>query len=641
MQNARAADVDRALQDATTLAPTWANTPPQERAAALQRAADALQADMPRLMGLLVREAGKTYANAVAEVREAVDFLRFYAAQAAAQFDNATHVPLGPVVCISPWNFPLAIFTGQVAAALAAGNVVLAKPAEQTPLIAAEAVRHLHQAGVPRDALHLLIGDGKTGAALVQDPRTRGVLFTGSTEVARLIQATLAERLNPDGQPVPLIAETGGQNALIVDSSALPEQVVQDVMASAFDSAGQRCSALRVLCVQHDVAERVVTMLKGAMDEATIGNPAALSVDIGPVIDAEAHAGIQRHIDAMRAQGHAVHQSTRGLAEAAAHGTFIPPTLIEIDRLDQLQREVFGPVLHVLRYRRADLDALIDQINATGYGLTGGVHTRIDETIARVAARLGVGNLYVNRNLVGAVVGVQPFGGEGLSGTGPKAGGPLYLLRLLARQPVGAAQRAVQALGEADGSSENSLQRLPDVREQLQKTLRSQGHAALLDAVAKLFDSAPSPAPRVLPGPTGERNSYSLHPRRRVLCLAERNEDRLLQGAAVLAVGAQALWPADAQYDWARLPVELLTHIAITPDWRAPGVDFDAVLLHGDAADALNAQRVLAARPGPIVGLTVLRPGATDVPLARLLTERSTSVNTAAAGGNASLMTLG
>ena len=475
----------------------------------------------------------------------------------------------------------------------------------------------------------------------MQDPRTRGVLFTGSTEVARLIQATLAERLNPDGQPVPLIAETGGQNALIVDSSALPEQVVQDVMASAFDSAGQRCSALRVLCVQHDVAERVVTMLKGAMDEATIGNPAALSVDVGPVIDAEAHAGIQRHIDAMRAQGHAVHQSTRGLDEAAAHGTFIPPTLIEIDRLDQLQREVFGPVLHVLRYRRADLDALIDQINATGYGLTGGVHTRIDETIARVAARLGVGNLYVNRNLVGAVVGVQPFGGEGLSGTGPKAGGPLYLLRLLARQPVGAERRAVQALGEADGSSENSLQRLPDVREQLQKTLRSQGHAALLDAVAKLFDSAPSPAPRVLPGPTGERNSYSLHPRRRVLCLAERNEDRLLQGAAVLAVGAQALWPADAQYDWARLPVELLTHIAITPDWRAPGVDFDAVLLHGDAADALNAQRVLAARPGPIVGLTVLRPGATDVPLARLLTERSTSVNTAAAGGNASLMTLG
>ena len=699
VRNAGAADVERALAQASAFAPTWAATPPADRAAALQRAADALQADMPRLMGLLVREAGKTWANAIAEVREAVDFLRFYAAQVATQFDNATHVPLGPVVCISPWNFPLAIFTGQVAAALAAGNVVLAKPAEQTPLIAAEAVRHLHAAGVPPAALQLLPGDGASvGAALVADPRTRGVLFTGSTEVARLIQATLAQRLNPDGQPVPLIAETGGQNALIVDSSALPEQVVQDVTQSAFDSAGQRCSALRVLCVQDDVAERVVTMLKGAMDEARIGNPAALSVDVGPVIDAEAHAGIQRHIDAMRAQGHAVHQATRGLAEAAAHGSFIPPTLIEIDRLDQLQREVFGPVLHVLRWRRAELDGLIEQINATSYGLTGGVHTRIDETIARVAARLAVGNLYVNRNLVGAVVGVQPFGGEGLSGTGPKAGGPLYLLRLLARQPADAAQRAVQALGEAEDASQNAPQRLPDEREQLQKLLQtqmqSQGRPALADVVAQLFDSAPSPAPRGLPGPTGERNSYRLHPRRRVLCLvsrqaptvgvrtavdarggvadlahtssmgrdqrlatgtddgtaiphlrldatlAGRSEDRLLQLAAVLAVGAQAVWPADAQDDWARLPVELLAHIAITPDWRAPSADVDAVLLHGDAVDALAVQRALAERPGPIVGLTVRAPGATDVPLAPLLTERSTSVNTAAAGGNASLMTL-
>ena len=644
VRNAGAADVERALAQATAFAAAWAATPPADRAAALQRAADALQADMPRLMGLLVREAGKTWANAIAEVREAVDFLRFYAAQVATQFDNATHVPLGPVVCISPWNFPLAIFTGQVAAALAAGNVVLAKPAEQTPLIAAEAVRHLHAAGVPRDALQLLPGEGNVGAALVQDARTRGVLFTGSTEVARLIQATLAERLNPDGQPVPLIAETGGQNALIVDSSALPEQVVQDVMQSAFDSAGQRCSALRVLCVQDDVAERVVTMLKGAMDEARIGNPAVLSVDVGPVIDAEAHAGIQRHIDAMRAKGHAVHQATRGLAEAAAHGSFIPPTLIEIDRLDQLQREVFGPVLHVLRWRRADLDSLIEQINATGYGLTGGVHTRIDETIARVMARLAVGNLYVNRNLVGAVVGVQPFGGEGLSGTGPKAGGPLYLLRLLARQPADAAQRAVQALGEAEDASQNGPQRLPDERKQLQKLLQkqmqSQGHPALADVVAPLFDSAPSPAPRGLPGPTGERNSYHLHPRRRVLSLAGRSEDRLLQLAAVLAVGAQAVWPADAQHDWARLPVELLAHIAITPDWRAPSADFDAVLLHGDAVDALAVQRALAERPGPIVGLTVRPPGATDLPLAPLLTERSTSVNTAAAGGNASLMTL-
>ena len=642
VQNATAADVDRALTEATAFAPTWAHTPPQARAAALQRAADALQADMPRLMGLLVREAGKTYANAIAEVREAVDFLRFYAAQVAAQFDNATHVPLGPVVCISPWNFPLAIFTGQVAAALAAGNVVLAKPAEQTPLVAFEAVRHLHAAGVPPAALQLLPGDGASvGAALVQDVRTRGVLFTGSTEVARMIQATLAERLNPDAQPVPLIAETGGQNALIVDSSALPEQVVQDVMQSAFDSAGQRCSALRVLCVQDDVAERVVTMLKGAMDEARIGNPAVLSVDVGPVIDAEAHGHIQCHIDAMRAKGHAITQTTRGLAEAAAHGSFIPPTLIEIERLDQLQREVFGPVLHVLRYRRAELDALIDQINTTGYGLTGGVHTRIDETIARVAARVNVGNLYVNRNLVGAVVGVQPFGGEGLSGTGPKAGGPLYLLRLLARQPVDAARRAVQALGVPDPEAQSATGAAASPALLALKTwAQAQGDARLVDCCDAFLARSPAGAVRLLAGPTGERNLYQVLPRRRVLCLASDAADRWTQLAAVLAVGADALWPVEAQADWARLPVTVLAHIAMAADWRGSTTDFDAVLWHGDAATALALGHALAERPGPLVGLTALPPGSTELPLERLVIERAVSINTAAAGGNASLMTM-
>ena len=641
VREANADDVQRALAAAEAAAPAWAATPPAERAAALQRAADALERDRAPLMGLLVREAGKTWANALAEVREAVDFLRFYAAQVATQFDNATHVPLGPVVCISPWNFPLAIFSGQVAAALAAGNVVLAKPAEQTPLIAAEAVRALHAAGVPRGALQLLPGEGAiVGAALVADARTRGVLFTGSTEVARLLQRQLAGRLNPDGQPVPLIAETGGQNAMIVDSSALAEQVVQDVMQSAFDSAGQRCSALRVLCVQDDVAERLIAMLKGAMDEARIGAPAALSTDIGPVIDAEAQAGIQRHIDRMRASGHAVHQAARGLDEVAGHGTFIAPTLIEIERLDQLEREVFGPVLHLLRWRRAELDALIDQINASGYGLTGGVHTRIDETIARVARRAQVGNLYVNRNMVGAVVGVQPFGGEGLSGTGPKAGGPLYLLRLLAAQPAEAARRAVAALGDAAEENENPRQCAPDLHEQLQKYLQDAGRPELAAAAARLAALAPAPAPRLLAGPTGERNTYQLQPRRRVLCLAGRSDDRLLQLAAVLAVGAQAVWPASAGADWARLPVGLLAHIAIAPDWRAPAADFDAVLLHGDAAEALAVQRVLAARAGPIVGLSVRTPGSTELPLERLLTEHAISVNTAAAGGNASLMTL-
>ncbi|WP_245896286.1 trifunctional transcriptional regulator/proline dehydrogenase/L-glutamate gamma-semialdehyde dehydrogenase [Ottowia oryzae] len=643
------ADIAHALAAAQAHAAAWAAAPPAERAAALNRAADALQADMPQLMGLLVREAGKSWPNAIAEVREAIDFLRFYAHQAATQLDNATHAPLGPVVCISPWNFPLAIFTGQVAAALAAGNVVLAKPAEQTPLIAHAAVRTLLDAGVPRAALQLLPGDGaRVGAALVGDARVRGVMFTGSTEVARLLQRQLARRLNPGGQPVPLIAETGGQNAMIVDSSALAEQVVQDVMASAFDSAGQRCSALRVLCLQDDVADRTIAMLQGAMAEARVADPRALATDIGPVIDAEAQAGIQRHIDTLRASGHAVHQPPVDAA-ATEHGTFIAPTLIEIDHLHQLQREVFGPVLHVLRYPRAGLDALIDAINATGYGLTAGVHTRIDETIARVAGRVQAGNLYVNRNMVGAVVGVQPFGGEGLSGTGPKAGGPLYLLRLLARQPVDAAQRAVAAFGHTPVEDKNTAQRPPDGREQLQKQLQDKGLADCADTAGHLQAALPGAVtplgapPHALDGPTGERNSYALAPRRRVLCLASQWPDRITQLAAVRAVGATAVWPADAATaaGWAQLPVDLLAHIALTPDWRAPEAEFDAVLLHGEPEEALAVQHTLAQRPGPIVGLTVMAPGSTTVPLERLLVEHSVSVNTAAAGGNASLMVLG
>ena len=635
---ASSADVAQALTDAADFAPAWAATPPADRAAALQRAAEALEQDMPQLMGLLVREAGKTWANAVSEVREAVDFLRFYAAQAAEQLHNHSHVPLGPVVCISPWNFPLAIFTGQIAAALAAGNVVLAKPAEQTPLIAHAAVRHLHAAGVPRGALQLLPGNGAVvGAALVADARTRGVMFTGSTEVARLLQRQLAQRLNPDGQPVPLIAETGGQNAMIVDSSALTEQVVQDVLQSAFDSAGQRCSALRVLCVQEDVAERTLTMLKGAMAQLAIGNPLLLATDVGPVIDAEAQTNLQRHIDAMRARGHAVHQATRGLADAQAQGSFIAPTLIEIARLDELEREVFGPVLHVLRYQRGELDALIAQINATGYGLTAGLHTRIDETVARVASRIEAGNLYVNRNMVGAVVGVQPFGGEGLSGTGPKAGGPLYLPRLLARKPVHAARTAVQALGQAEGAAAPA----PAPFAALHAWAQGQGGPRLAALCERFAAHGLAGTARVLAGPTGEHNSLRLLPRRRVLCLADASDDRFTQLAAVLAVGAQAVWPAEAGADWARLPALVLTQVAIAHDWRSPETEFDAVLLHGGAQAALDVGRALAERPGPIVGLTVRAPGSTDVPLERLLVERAVSVNTAAAGGNASLMTMG
>ncbi|HEY5299507.1 MAG TPA: bifunctional proline dehydrogenase/L-glutamate gamma-semialdehyde dehydrogenase PutA, partial [Acetobacteraceae bacterium] len=415
--------VNAAFGRAAAAAPLWAATPPTERAACLLRAADLLEARMRPLLGLIVREAGKSLADAVGEVREAVDFLRYYAVAVRAGFDNATHRPLGLVVCISPWNFPLSIFSGQVAAALAAGNAVLAKPAEETPLIAAQAVSLLHEAGVPRGAVRLLPGAGEVGAALVGDARTQGVAFTGSTDVARLIRRQLADRLSPAGEPIPLIAETGGQNALIVDSSALAEQVVADVLMSAFDSAGQRCSALRVLCVQEEVADRVVAMLKGAMAELSVGNPDRLSTDVGPVITEEARRGIEAHVRAMRDAGHPVFALK--LPEECRHGTFVAPTLIELSSLSELTHEVFGPVLHVLRYRRDDLDAVMAAIGATGYALTFGLHTRIDETIAHVADRVAAGNVYVNRNLIGAVVGVQPFGGHGLSGTGPKAGGPL------------------------------------------------------------------------------------------------------------------------------------------------------------------------------------------------------------------------
>ena len=377
--DADAAVVEAATERAVSAASAWAETPPTERAQILARAADLLEADAKRLAGLVCREAGKTLVNALGDIREAVDFLRYYSAEVAQKFDNATHRPLGLVACISPWNFPIAIFTGQVAAALVSGNVVIAKPAEETPLIAGEAVRLLHEAGVPKDALQLLVGDGSVGAALTDDSRVAGIMFTGSNEVARLIQASLATRLGSDGLPIPLIAETGGLNAMFVDSSSLAEQVVGDAIASAFDSAGQRCSALRILCLQDDVADRTLEMLKAAMRELKVGPPDRLSTDVGPVITAEALAGLQAHVAEMRAKGFKIFQ--QALAPYCARGHFLAPTLIEISSPSDLEREVFGPVLHVLRYPREKLVEVIDEVNASGYGLTGGAHSRIESTI--------------------------------------------------------------------------------------------------------------------------------------------------------------------------------------------------------------------------------------------------------------------
>ncbi|MEX1993281.1 MAG: bifunctional proline dehydrogenase/L-glutamate gamma-semialdehyde dehydrogenase PutA [Steroidobacteraceae bacterium] len=435
----------RAIALAAAAQPEWDRTPAAARADILRLAADRLEQDAGRFIGICVAEAGKTVPDSIAEVREAIDFLRYYAARAEESFGWPMSMPgptgesnrlglrgRGVFACISPWNFPLAIFTGQVTAALAAGNSVVAKPAEQTPLVAAELVRLLHACGVPGDVLHLLPGRGsRIGPSLTGDPRVAGVAFTGSTETARVINRTLAAH---DGPLPVLIAETGGQNAMLVDSSALPEQVVTDAVMSAFNAAGQRCSALRVLFVQEDIAPRVLELLAGAMDTLAIGNPALLSTDVGPVIDAASQAALEQHAASIVA-GSRWHHRTR-LPAGLARGHYFAPLAVEIDGIARLEREVFGPILHIVRFAGTRLDEVVDQVNATGYGLTLGVHTRIDSVARRVALRARAGNVYVNRNMIGAVVGVQPFGGCGLSGTGPKAGGPHYLPRFANEQTV-------------------------------------------------------------------------------------------------------------------------------------------------------------------------------------------------------------
>jgi len=431
-------ELEQAVDRAWRSAPSWDAIPAVERAAILEGAADLYQSRQVELMALVIREGGRTIPAALAEVREGIDYLRYYALRARSDFaaskrltgptgerDEIALHGRGVFACISPWNFPLAIFTGQVAAALAAGNAVVAKPAEQTPLVAAAAVRLLHAAGIPGDVLHLLPGTGEAiGAPLAGNPRVAGVAFTGSTETARLINLDLARRPGPIA---PLIAETGGQNAMIVDSSALAEQVVADTLTSAFESAGQRCSSLRLLYVQDDIADRLLSMLTGAMAELVVGDPALLATDVGPIIDAAAQDALAQHAQRMLREGKLLYQCP--LPAGTEHGTFFAPRAFEIDGAGLLPGEVFGPILHIVRWRADRLDAVLDEIAATGYGLTLGIQSRIDETVRYILARLRIGNSYVNRNMIGAVVGVQPFGGEGLSGTGPKAGGPHYLQR--------------------------------------------------------------------------------------------------------------------------------------------------------------------------------------------------------------------
>ncbi len=544
------------------------------RADVLRRAAALYEQHFGELFALLAREAGKSQADAVGELREAVDFLRYYAAQA----PDLAHPARGLFVCISPWNFPLAIFTGQIAGALAAGNGVLAKPAEQTPLIAWRATQLLHEAGVPRDVLQLLPGDGATvGAALTSDARVNGVAFTGSTETARVIQTAMAEHLAPGA---PLIAETGGLNAMIVDSTALPEQAVRDVLASSFQSAGQRCSALRCLYVQEDVADEFQKMLFGAMDELRLGDPWDLTCDVGPVIDAEAQDGITAYVAQARADGQVLHELA-----APGDGRFVAPVVIGVPGIQALEREVFGPVLHLATFKAKDLDRVLADVNATGYGLTFGLHTRIDSRVQHVVERVDVGNVYVNRNQIGAVVGSQPFGGEGLSGTGPKAGGPHYVTRFT-RQPA----------------DESDAQADPVPKNQLEAALRKSALPA-------------QPPVQDMPGPTGEANRLSAHPRAPLLCCGPGAELAKTQAQAVRALGGQAI----------ELPG--------LPEGLEELDGFSGVIFWGAPDAARETGRALARRDGAIVPLITDWPDAGHV-----LNERHLCVDTTASGGNAQLL---
>ncbi|MEM7177711.1 MAG: bifunctional proline dehydrogenase/L-glutamate gamma-semialdehyde dehydrogenase PutA [Pseudomonadota bacterium] len=628
------AEVSAAVDCALDGFEPWNDLTAQERADCLRRTADLYETHIAELTALATREAGKTILDGIAEVREAVDFLRYYANEAERLDEEEPGEGRGVFVCISPWNFPLAIFTGQIAAALAAGNAVIAKPAEQTPLIAALAVSMIHQAGVPEDAMILLPGDGPTvGGPLTADPRISGVCFTGSTEVAQIIHRSLAENAPADAV---LIAETGGLNAMVVDSTALTEQAVRDIVISSFQSAGQRCSALRMLYVQEEARERLIEMLYGAMDALCIGDPWEPSTDVSPVIDAEARDGIMAYLDREKTEQRVIKQ-----VDVPGSGYFVPPSVVSLTGIEELEREIFGPVLHVASFKAADLDRVIDAINARGYGLTFGLHTRIDDRVQQVVDRIEVGNAYVNRNQIGAIVGSQPFGGEGLSGTGPKAGGSLYVSRFrrIASTDTSATPEAmpvdVAAMKDAIAALDaRNWAARPDRVAVLRRALADQrGIVRRALSATAAFD----PGPYTLPGPTGESNRLSLHPKGTVLCLGPSSEIALAQAAQALGAGCPTLIVApNAVADAAPLiaagaPVAVID--GTVSDAALDILDIAIVSAVGTGAWTSGLRRALSRRSGPIIALE------TDaIAPHRYYAERHLCIDTTAAGGNAHLL---
>ena len=644
------ADVEAALEAARSGTAAWAAESVEERASRVRRVADLYEAHAAELFALAAREAGKTWQDAVGEVREACDFARFYANEALRENESGQRSSRGVIACISPWNFPLAIFSGQILAAVAAGNAVVAKPAEQTPLIAARAVSLMHEAGIPREVVQLLPGDGATvGAALTRDPRVDGVCFTGSTATAHHINRAMAGHLAPDA---PLIAETGGLNAMIVDSTALPEQAVRDVLASAFQSAGQRCSALRILYIQREVEDRILEMLFGAIDALRVGDPWSLSTDVGPIIDEAARERIESYC--RRAQGEG-----RLLKRHAfpGEGRFVAPTVLRVEGIESLSDEIFGPVLHVATYDADRIDAAVDAVNAAGYGLTFGMHTRIDDRVQHVVDRVRAGNIYINRNQIGAVVGSQPFGGEGESGTGPKAGGPHYLRRLTAGASAFAGvpggrvveeARLASAISEAyramatwpcGGSAvgpagEETGRDVPDEVQALPDDSESVDH--LRDREVRRCEGGRF-SPLDLPGPTGESNRLSFAPRGVVLCLGVGTETARVQAETALDTGNAVVVVADgasrALAPLASVPRVVLLDGRVDPEALAT-VDGIAAIACSARRDVLAAIRAaLARRPGSILPL-MTEPAAAE----RYVLERHVCVDTTAAGGNASLL---
>jgi len=690
IKHADETEMQAIVERANSAFAAWSATSVAERSDVLLKTADALEAHRDELIAMCTKEAGKTIPDGVAEVREAVDFCRYYAARAKELLADGTLESRGVVLCISPWNFPLAIFLGQVSAAVVAGNTVVAKPAEQTSLVALRTIELMIESGLPKDVVIPVIACGsKVGQTIVPDERVQAIMFTGSTETGSWISQKLAER---KGDPVPLIAETGGQNCMVVDSTALPEQVVDDVVASGFQSAGQRCSALRVLFVQEEVADKVITMIKGAMQELHVGDPAFLSTDVGPVIDKKALGALNEHVEYLSSRG-TLHYACK--APALAEGisqeqhNFFVPRLYEINDLSVLQKEVFGPVVHVIRYKAKDLENVIDQINGTGFGLTMGIHTRIEEKAQYLAARSRAGNVYVNRNMIGAVVGVQPFGGRGLSGTGPKAGGPLYLTRLV-KDKIATQDVELSADAKANLASEISQcqSNIGNVNSHLSLAKKQEIHwgftplndklsilrqllaqlsankvvltnedelgQTLTDARSQLlYIEKQLASAQLLPGPTGESNILYLESRGTVAALRCQNTSFnfwLMSVISALSAGNCVIAVVDKAY--------LAETQAIAEQLRKAGIPdnvfqvaqlghIDTVLNHQALAGAVvdNASplkqyvgETIAARKGAI--LPLITAYTNESLFYRMVTEKTVTIDTTAAGGNASLMTM-